>query len=81
MSHHFEIKKNIPIPALKPKNMCYRIPLDTMDVGDCIELPVFDVPMIKAAAAKMSNLKRYERKTFTKRTLRAEGVVRIWRVA
>lgn len=82
-----EIKRGIPIPS--PCNARY--PFALLDIGECFDAPLcgeyytvggheIDRTTSRLCRAA-SNFKRRHQREFTVRTLKADGVVRCWRVA
>jgi BarA-like signal transduction histidine kinase len=76
---NFIIRDDIPIPAPR-SSLAYMLPLEQMGIGQCIDLPIESTRLVATAIARCAKLKAYGQKAFTSRTLKEEGVVRIWRV-
>tara|TARA_R100000315_G_C5212630_1_gene126510 strand:+ start:914 stop:1159 length:246 start_codon:yes stop_codon:yes gene_type:complete len=77
----FEIKKGVPLPKHRGKPRKYDIPLESMEVGDMIEIPMAKTRVLKEHKTIRNFVLRYKHKNpntdFTVRQL--DDSVGIWR--
>ena len=87
----YVIEKKIPIPAPGRDRKCRKYPFDKMQAGDSFAVPLSgeitsagkNGPYDKALVRVRSAACGFSRKRgckFTVRTLKDEGVIRVWRV-
>ncbi len=72
----YEIKKNVPFPAIRHGSRTSKYPFATMGIGDSFAAP--DVTSSSLSGAARNATKRYG-STFRVRTV--DGVATVWRTA
>ena len=76
----YEIKKGIPI-SKKTRTAKRKYPFDELEVGDCFDEPYFESDQKDIVGNRISNaIMNYAPKKFTRRTIKEEYVIRVWRI-
>ncbi len=73
-----KIDKGVPLPD--NTRWGHRWPFHEMEVGDSFAVPL-DTPEAKRVRSAACHCGKRHNQRFTIRTLRSEGVVRVWRAA